>query len=138
MKIVRNILAVIVGIIVGSIINMGLIKLGPNIIPPPEGIDVTTAEGLKAGIHLMEAKHFLFPFLAHALGTLFGAIAASVVAATKKMIFAMVIGVFYLAGGIGTVAMIPAPIWFDVVDLVFAYLPMAFLGGKIGLKFVKE
>lgn len=50
----------------------------------------------------------------------------------------MVIGVFYLAGGIGTVAMIPAPILFDVVDLVFAYLPMAFLGGKIGLKFVKE
>lgn len=62
MKIVRNILAIIVGIIVGGIVNMGLIKLGPNIIPPPEGIDVTTAEGLKAGIHLMEAKHFLSHF----------------------------------------------------------------------------
>lgn len=138
MKIVRNILAVIVGIIVGSIINMRLIKLGPNIIPPPLGLDVTTAEGLQSGIHLMEAKHFLFPFLAHALGTLFGAIAASVVAATKKMIFAMVIGVFFLAGGIGAVAMIPAPIWFDIVDLLCAYIPMAFLGGKIGLKVVKE
>jgi len=138
MKIVRNILAIITGIIVGSIVNMGLIKLGPNIIPPPMGVDVTTAEGLQSGIHLMETKHFIFPFLAHALGTLAGAIAAAIVAATKKMVFAMIIGVFFLAGGIGAVAMIPAPLWFNIVDLVFAYLPMAFLGGKIGLKFVKE
>lgn len=138
MKIVRNILAIIGGIIIGSIINMGLLKISPIIIPPPAGVDLSTDQGLIDGIHLFEFKHFIFPFLAHALGTLAGAIAAAVVAATKKMVFAMIIGVFFLAGGIGAVAMIPAPLWFNIVDLVFAYLPMAFLGGKIGLKFVKE
>jgi len=31
-------------------------------------------------------------------------------------------------GGIGAVAMIPAPLWFSVLDLLLAYLPAAWLG----------
>jgi hypothetical protein len=27
--------------------------------------------------------------------------------------------------------MLPAPMWFNVVDLVGAYLPMAWLGGRL-------
>ena len=65
--ILRNVLAVIVGILVGSVVNMALINLSSSIIPPPLGVDVTTEEGLKAGIHLFEPKHFIMPFLAHAL-----------------------------------------------------------------------
>ncbi|TGL88194.1 hypothetical protein EHQ68_10195 [Leptospira congkakensis] len=49
-----------------------MIKVSGKIILPPKGADVTTMEGLKASIHLFEPEHFLFPFLAHALGTLVG------------------------------------------------------------------
>lgn len=131
---VRNILAVVLGLILGSIVNMGIIMMSGFIIPPPEGGDVSTMEGLKQTMHLFEPKHFIFPFLAHALGTLFGAIIASLVAATHKVKFALSIGFLFLIGGITNVFMLPSPIWFTVVDLVGAYIPMAYLGSKLVLK----
>ncbi len=128
---IKNILAVIAGIIIGSFVNMGIILISGSIIPPPEGVDVTTTEGMQAGIHLFKAKHFLFLFLAHALGTFFGAMVAFKIAATHKMKFALGIGAFFLLGGIAAATMIPAPTWFIVVDLLFAYIPMAWLVSKL-------
>ena len=130
-KTVRNILAVIAGAVVGSVVNMGIIMVSGSIIPPPEGVDNTTVEGLKAGIHLFQPKHFLFPFLAHALGTFVGALLTAFIATNRKLLFAMIIGVFFLAGGIGNVLMLPSPLWFTLVDLIGAYFPMAFLAAWI-------
>ncbi len=132
--ILRNILALLVGIIVGGIVNTLIINFSGSVIAPPEGVDTTTAEGLKEGIHLFEPKHFLMPFLAHALGTLIGAYLAALIAATYKMKFAYAIGFVFLLGGIAAVVMIPAPLWYNVTDLVLAYIPMAWLGGRWVLK----
>ncbi len=129
--VLRNILAVIVGTIIGSIVNGTLIAVSGNVIPPPEGADVTTVEGLKAAIHLFEAKHFIFPFLAHALGTLVGALIASKIAVGNKLRTAMIVGVLFLIGGISNCFMLPAPFWFMAVDVLFAYIPMAYLGWKL-------
>ena len=129
--VIRNVLAVVLGIVVGSVVNMALVTISPMVIPPPEGIDVSTAEGLKAGMHLFGPKNFLFPFLAHALGTFVGALVASWIAATRKFTFAMVIAVFFFLGGLASIIMLPSPIWFTFVDLVFAYFPMAYLAKNI-------
>ena len=131
--IAKNIVAVIVGIVVGVIVNMGIVLMSGSIIPPPEGADVTTVEGLKAAMHLFEAKHFIMPFLAHALGTLVGAFAAAKIAANRKFIFAMLIGLFFLVGGIVNSIQLPAPSWFVATDLILAYLPMAWLGAKLAM-----
>ena len=128
----RNVLAVILGLVVGSLVNMALITLGPSLIPPPAGVDVTNAESLSKGMHLFQPRHFVVPFLAHALGTLAGALAAYLIAATHKARFAYAIGVVFLCGGIAASFMIPAPAWFIVLDLVAAYLPMAWLAAQIG------
>ena len=130
-NIVRNILAVILGIIAGIIVNMGIITISGSLIPPPEGADMTTIEGMKAAMPLMSAKHFLMPFLAHALGSFVGALVAALIAASHKMWFAMGIGIFTMLGGIAAVMMLPAPLWFEAVDLIFAYIPTAFIAGKI-------
>lgn len=132
--IIKNILAVIMGIVVGSIVNMSLITISGSVIPPPEGADVTTSEGLKASMHLFEPKHFIFPFLAHALGTFFGALVAAVIAANHKIKFAYAIGFFFLLGGIASVFMLPSPTWFTILDLVGAYIPMSYLACKLGSK----
>ena len=131
--IVKNILAVIVGLVAGSAVNMGIIMISGSVIPSPEGVDNTTMEGLKAGMHLFQPKHFLFPFLAHALGTFVGALLTALIAANRKILFAFVIGIFFLAGGIANILMLPSPLWFTIVDLVGAYLPMAFLAAKLVL-----
>jgi hypothetical protein len=134
MKIVRNILAVIIGIVLGSVVNMSLINISSSVIPPPNGTDVTTLEGLKATMHLFEPKHFLMPFLAHALGTFVGALAAALIAATHKMRFALSIGFLFLIGGAMNVFMLPSPLWFSALDLIVAYIPMAFLAAKLVVK----
>lgn len=131
--ILKNILAVVAGVVLGSIVNMGLIMISGSIIPPPEGVDVTNMESLKASMHLFEPKHFIFPFLAHALGTLAGAFVAALIAATHKMKFALGVGVFFLLGGIANVFMLPSPTWFAVLDLVGAYIPMGWLGGRLAV-----
>ena len=45
-SIIRNILAVLIGGILGMVINMGLIIMGSKFIPPPEGINPMDAESL--------------------------------------------------------------------------------------------
>jgi len=129
--ILKNILAVIAGAVIGSLVNGGLILISSSVITPPEGADVTTIEGLKASIHLFEPRHFIFPFLAHALGTFAGAIIAVLIAATHKMKMAMIVGGLFFIGGFINVMMLPAPMWFNVTDLVLAYFPMGYLGWKI-------
>lgn len=128
--ILRNILAIIAGLFIGSVVNMGIILISCNFITPPAGVDMTTEEGLKVGMHLLEPKHFIFPFLAHAIGTFVGAYIAARIS-TKKVLFAMIIGAIFLSGGIYMVAILPSPIWFTLVDLLGAYLPVAYFAGKI-------
>ena len=133
-NILRGTLAVILGLVVGGCVNMALILASPHLIPPPAGVDVSNVESMRAGIHLFEPKHFVFPFLAHALGTLSGAWVASRIAVRGRMGIAFLIGAAFLAGGIAAASMIPAPRWFIGLDLVAAYLPMAWIGTVIAGK----
>jgi threonine/homoserine/homoserine lactone efflux protein len=50
------------------------------------------------------------------------------------MRFALTIGIVFLIGGIMNVMMLPSPLWFTILDLVGAYLPMAYLAWKLGKK----
>jgi hypothetical protein len=133
-RVLRNILAVIAGAIVGGVVNMTLVTLSPLIIPPPAGVDVQSAESLAKSIHLFEARHFIMPFLAHAVGTLAGALLAYLFAASVRTQLAYAVGVLFLIGGVAAAFMIPAPAWFIALDLVAAYLPMAWLGIRIGTR----
>lgn len=114
-------------------VNMGLINLGYGLIPL-EGIDPNNLDDLAKVMPTLEAKYFIFPFLAHAMGTLVGVGVAAAIAGWQNIKYALYFGVLYLLGGIAAAVMIPAPTWFLVVDLGLAYLPMAWLGGTIAAK----
>jgi len=133
-KFFRVLLSVLLGLVIGSAVNMGLITISGKVIPPPVGADVTTMEGLKASLHLFEVKHFVFPFLAHALGTLAGAFIAGLLAPSRSTVPAYVVGGFFLLGGIASVIMLPAPAWFSALDLLLAYLPAAWLGQALAAR----
>ena len=130
--IAKNVFAVVIGFIVGGAVNMGLVSLGMALVPPPEGYDVSTMEGLSAAMKEFTPINFLFPFLAHALGTLVGAFVAAKLAASHQMKFAVGIGAFFLLGGITMVALCGGPTWFIAADLLLAYIPMGWLGGVLG------
>lgn len=107
-QIIKNILAVIAGLIIGAFVNMGILILFEN----------------------LELQNFIGPFLAHALGTFVGAFIVGAI--TKNLRLSFIIGFSFLIGGAMEVANLSAPMWFNVLDLVMAYIPMAFLGFKLG------
>lgn len=138
LNVLKVALALILGLVVGGGVNMALITLGPALIAPPPGADMTSAEGLKASMHLLEPRHFVMPFLAHAVGTLVGALVGAVSAVSHRAVVAYAIGITFLCGGIAASVMIPAPKWFIALDLVAAYLPMAWLGLSIANRLKPE
>ncbi len=130
-SLIKNILAVVLGVFAGGAVNMGIIMISNYIIPPPAGANLKTMEGLLASMPLMEPKHFLMPFLAHALGTLIGAGITAAIVPKYKIYFAVGISIWFLIGGIINVIILPSPLWFTLVDLIGAYIPMGYIAGKL-------
>ena len=126
-SIFKNILATLGGVVIGMVVNMVLIITGNKLIPFEDSMNPMNAMN-------WELKYFIFPFIAHAIGTLSGALVAAKFTASYQIIFAICIGIFFLLGGITMVFILPAPTWFAVVDLLLAYIPMSWLGWKISNK----
>ncbi|MFC5193610.1 hypothetical protein ACFPIK_17685 [Algoriphagus aquatilis] len=129
--ILKNTIAVILGVLIGGTVNSLLVMNSAALIPPPDGADLTTMEGLEAAMDIMQPKHFLIPFLAHALGTLIGAFITAKIAASFAKELAILIGLLFFVSGTFMVMALPAPLWFNVTDLLLAYFPMALLGAKL-------
>ena len=130
-EILKNIAAIIIGLFIGGSVNMGIIMNSHLVIALPEGTKPGNMDSLVANIHLFEPINFLMPFLAHALGTFVGAFLAAKIATTHQLKFALVIGVIFFYGGIQMSIQLPAPLWFDIADIGFAYIPMAYLGYRL-------
>jgi hypothetical protein len=135
LHILKRTIVIILSIFIGAQVNGAFLTLGTNLIPPPKGCNLNTMDGLKAAVPFLEAKHYLFPFLAHSIGTLISAVLITRFLKSQQFVFAMMAGVLFLIAGISMVIMLPGtPIWFILVDLIGAYIPMAYLGYKLAFK----
>ena len=123
-QILKNIGILILGIIIGMIVNMGLIIIGGIFFPATENFEPMNAIN-------WEFEYFIFPFLAHSIGTLSGAFIVSKLSKKTHIIMPLIVGLYFLSGGIYMVTILPAPIWFISLDLILCYIPMALLGWKI-------
>lgn len=132
--IVKNVLAVLAGLVIGGLVNAGIIMISGSIIPLPEGVDPNDIESIKANMGIYETKHFIMPLIAHAMGTLAGAFTAAKIAANRHVLWGILIGGCFMIGGIMMINMLPeAPMWTKIVDLGLAYLPMGYLGARLGM-----
>ena len=120
----KNIAILILGIIVGMIVNIGLIILGGTIFPPSENFEPMNAMN-------WDFKYFIFPFLAHSIGTLSGAFIVSKLSNKSSIILPLIVGLYFLMGGIYMITILPAPMWFVLLDVILGYIPMALLGWKL-------
>lgn len=120
----RNLAAFLVGAVVCLLGNGLLLNVMMQMIPPPAGFNLNQVESFR----LLEAKHLLSPFVAHAVPSLVGAMVAALLAGSRPGRVGMAVGGLHLAGGIVAAFLVPAPWWFVVLDLSVAYLPMAYLG----------
>jgi hypothetical protein len=127
MLVLKNVLFVIVGVVLGSAVNMALVVAGSAFVPAPPGVDMSDTESIANSIDLFEAKHFVFPFIAHAFGTLIGALTAGYLGRRDRAVLVWSVTVLFFAGGVATIFMISAPVAYIVTDLALAYAPMALL-----------
>ena len=133
-KTIKNTLAIFVGLFIGGSTNMLIISNSNAFVALPKGVVPEDLESLSSNIHLFEPIHFLMPFLAHSIGTFCGAFIASKIAVNHKLKFALTIGVFFLIGGVQMSSFLDSPLWFDLVDVSVAYIPMSLLGYKLAVK----
>ena len=129
----RNIIAVVVGLFVGSLINMGLIRLNTEVLfPMPEGTSTEDTEAFNAYLAGLPATAFLVVMAAHLLQSLVGAFIAARIAAARPMLVAMIVGVLSLVGGVAALFMFEGPAWMPV-ELPF-YLILAWFAGRIEVR----
>ena len=131
---IRNILAVIAGLFIGGIVNSSIITLGPNLIAPPAGVDPNDIATMTAHADQYGIKHFIIPFLAHGLGTVVGAFIAAKLAISHHKPLTYVIAGFFMLGGALMAFMLPELWKYSIIDLLFAYFPMAFVGWSLAGK----
>lgn len=131
--ILKNILAVVVGVAAGMAINMIMLIIGGQIIPIPEGVDPMDGNSIKAAIEAgkFESKHYIFPFIAHAAHALIGAFVCTKMAANNSFILAMIVGVIVLISGVLNSMSLGTSMTTNLIDWVFAYIPMAWIGWRL-------
>jgi hypothetical protein len=113
-----------------------IVKYGALVIPYPDGYDHSTSESFKSTFHLLQPIHFIVPFLAHAIGTLVGCFLVCKLALSHHKNLVLLVAALFFLGGLSIVIMLYplSPMWFNIVDLIGAYFPMAWLGYRFGFK----
>lgn len=107
----RNVVAVVLGIVLGSIANMALVSLNLAFFPMPAGVDPNDPEALAAHVATLPAVAFLLPFLAHFSQVLVGGIAASKIGQASPRILVGIVGALTVLGSVITNLQIDPPAW---------------------------
>ena len=127
----RNIAAVIAGLVVGMIVNLALIQLNTVFFPLPDGVDMADTAQMKNVIQDMPAAAWILVLAAHLGQAFVGGWVAARLGASRRMMLAMIVGVLSLAGGIANALMLSAPVW-TWIEMPF-YLVVAWLAGRMEL-----
>ena len=129
----RNVLAVLGGSIVGGVLNMGLIQLNMHVFfPMPADVDMNKPEQFNAYLATLPTLAFVVVLIAHLGQSFVGGWVAARFGASRPMLLAMIVGVLTLAGGIMAMMMIKGPNWM-VIELPL-YLVVAWFAGRLEQK----
>lgn len=130
MKILRSILGVFVGVVVGTGLVAAIEQVSRSLYPPPPGADLTDPEQIAAFVRDLPPGALLIVAFAHLVGPLAGAWLAARVAGWRPMTHAIVTGAVFLFFGLLNLVMVPHPLWFGALDLLM-YPLAAWVAGTL-------
>ncbi|MEM7307641.1 MAG: hypothetical protein AAF682_13265 [Planctomycetota bacterium] len=108
----RNVGAVIVGLIAGNIWNIALILLNSKVFfPMPEGMDMQDPEQMKAYVATLPPQAFLTVLAAHVGQAGVGGWIAAKLGGSRPMLLSGIIGALTLAGAVYNQIALEAPAW---------------------------
>lgn len=126
----RRLLAVIGGILLGSLVIMIIEMLIHQMYPLPEGIDKGDKETMKQFVASLPTGALMGVLLAWASGAFTGGWFAAKVSQVSPMYHSLIVGMGLMVMAIMNMIAIPHPGWFWVPGLLI-HLPIAWLGGRI-------
>ncbi len=107
----RNVGVVILGLVVGSAINMALILANLLFFPLPEGTDMNNAEQMAAFIGSLPPAGFVLPLLAHLAQAFVGGAIAARFGTADPRVLAGVIAALTALGGVINLVQLNPPAW---------------------------
>jgi hypothetical protein len=129
----RNIFALITGLIAVSIVIAVIESISLRIYPPKYNYEFRNKEALRQLMKNTPKGALILKLLAHAAGTFVGGLITFITATKKKTETAIFIGFIVLLMGITNLYMIPHPYWFIIADVVI-YIPSAYTGALFAEK----
>jgi hypothetical protein len=101
------------------------------VFPWPKDVDMYDQEAVARHLATLPDSAWVLVVLSHAMGPLGGGFVAAWIAGRAKVIHALIVGAFFLAGGIMNLFDIPQhPFWFTIADPLM-YLPIAYVAGML-------
>lgn len=132
-KVVRSILAVIVGFVAASAVMMCIESINGHFLYPELGKaaqGMTDREAIKALMASAPVGALLVVLFGWALGSLVGGVVAAWIGSNSPLAHALVVGGLLTLAGIGNNLMIPPPTWFWIASLL-VMLPAAYVGALL-------
>lgn len=126
----RNIGAILAGVVTAFVLILVVEKLGHLIYPPPADLDFSDPEAIRPYMATLPFLALLVPMIAWVVGTFVGSVVASKIGTANPLLFAGVVGGLVLAATIANLIMIPHPVWFSIVSLI-AIAASAWFAAKV-------
>lgn len=133
---VRNLLAIITGIISCVLMIFAIEIIGNSIKPMP--VDIYDRIAFENYIKNEAPKSFYFLVLfAYAVGSFTGAFVTSLMSSNKKILRAMTVGGITMGWAIFTLTTLQYPFWI-IICALFTFLPAAYLGSILSKQFFSK
>ncbi len=115
---IRNIGALIAGIVTAFASIYLIEMLGHKIYPPPSDLDFSNPDAIRPYIATLPIIALLFPRFGWFVGTFAGSLVAIFCGDAKPYVFAGIVGGLVLAATVANLIMIPHPLWFSITSLI--------------------
>ena len=130
---VRNVVAVIVGLAAGMAVNMALVMLNVEVLfPMPAGMDMYDPAQMNEYMDGLPFMAFAVVLAAHLGQSFVGGWVAARLGASRPMLLAMIVGVLSLAAGIMNMMSLDHPTWM-YIELPL-YLVVAWWAGGVEVR----
>lgn len=127
----RILLAIVAGIIVGSICVWAVETLNHLVHPYPAGMKANDMEAFKDYIENLPFSGKLIVILGYALGAFVAGFIATKVSRNGKHTAAIICGIIFLSFTVYNMTVLPTPVWFWILGILVWGLVLA--GSKLAL-----
>jgi hypothetical protein len=115
---IRNVAAIVGGIVIAFVTVMLVDMLNHTIFPPPDGLDFSDPEAIRPYLDTLPIGAFLLIMASSVVAAFVGTLVASFVGSIQPRNCAIIVGGMVFAATVANFIAIPHPLWLAVATLL--------------------